>query len=97
MYEALAAQLQSILPSPGPAEGAAGYSETQARELQHLQGVVRELFLGVKSLSELYRTCDTYKLWELCLRLLHVSRNDNVNLIQTLYRSIIYRCVLWLL
>ena len=68
------------------------YTENQRRDLDLMERVVTKANMKLLSITELFReVCLPYKLWDVCLLLLHVSKHDEVELIARLWRSLIYR------
>lgn len=91
IYEALADQLECILPS---ADNSVAYTEAQLREIQNLRTLVNSLQYDLKSISDLYcQATDPYKLFDLSLRIIHIASSKETELIDRLWMSFIYRCV----
>lgn len=91
MYEALAGQLECILPTD---RSRSTYTEAQLREVNNLSALVHSLKYELKTISELYcLATDPYKLFDLSLRIIHVARNTDTHLINKLWVSMLYRLV----
>lgn len=70
----------------------AKYTESQRRSLDAMQAAVQRVRFKLLSISELFHeVCLPYKLWDLCLLILHVSKHSDTDLIARLWRSFIYR------
>ena len=73
----------------------AKFTESQRRSLDAMQSAVQRVRCKLLSISELFHeVCLPYKLWDLCLLILHVSKHSDADLIVRLWRSFIYRFVL---
>lgn len=72
----------------------AKFTESQRRSLDAMQAAVQRVRCKLLSISELFHeVCLPYKLWDLCLLILHVSKHSDADLIARLWKSFIYRCV----
>ena len=70
----------------------ARFSESQRRPLDLLEMAVQRTRLRLLSITELFHeVCLPYKLWDLCLQLLHASKHEDSELVARLWRSLIYR------
>lgn len=73
----------------------ARYTDGQRRSLDLLDRAVQRSRFCLLPITELFHEiCLPYKLWDLCLLILHVSKHDDSDLVAKLWRSIIYRYVL---
>lgn len=72
----------------------AGYKPNQLQQINKMEVIVRKSKYNLLSISELFQEISVpYKLWDMCLMLLHVSKHQDVVLINRLWRSFIYRLV----
>jgi len=70
------------------------FSEAERRPLDLLERVVHQSQYQLMSITQLFHeVCTPYKLWELCLLLLHISKHDDADLMARLWRSLIFRIV----
>lgn len=89
VYEALAGQLECILPT-----SSSSYTEAQMKEVDNMAALVHSLRFELKTISELFcLATDPYKLFDLSLRIIHVARNSDTQLINKLWKSLLYRLV----
>jgi len=73
----------------------AGYTDGQRRSLDLLERAVQRSRFCLLPITELFHEiCLPYKLWDLCLLILHVSKHDDSDLVAKLWRSLIYRYLL---
>jgi hypothetical protein len=76
----------------GGSGGVYQYTEGQRRSLDALRAVVTRLRFKLVGVSELFNEIALpYKLWEICLLLLHTTHTENIPLATRLLRSVIYR------
>ncbi len=70
------------------------FTESQRRQLDLMERAVHRLGFQLLAITELFHeVCLLYKLWEVCLLLLHISRHEDHDLVARLWRSVIYRSV----
>lgn len=68
------------------------YSEGQRRSLDLMEEAVRRSRFLLLPITDLFHDiCLPYKLWDLCLLILHVSKHEDGDLVAKLWRSLIYR------
>jgi hypothetical protein len=73
----------------------ARYSDSQRRPLDLMEQAVVTCRFKLLSITELFHEiCSPYKLWDVCLLLLHASKHDDSDLVGRLWRSLIFRYVL---
>jgi len=59
-----------------------------------METTVHRVQFQLLTIAELYHDiCLPYKKWDVCILLLHSSKNQNIEMIKKLWRSIIYRIV----
>eukprot|EP01038_Epipyxis_sp_PR26KG_P007824 gene7824-10628_t len=69
-------------------------NELQQRNFKQMQETVHKLKYTLLSITILYNDVSVpYKLWEVCLMLLHASKTSNPDMVKRLWKSIIYRLV----
>lgn len=70
----------------------ARFSEGQRRSLDLMERAVQRCRLSLLPITDLFHeVCLPYKLWALCLLILHVSKHEDGELVAKLWRSLIYR------
>lgn len=68
------------------------FTENQRKQLNHMEGIIFKLSYKLINITELFtEVCIPYKLWDVCLLLLHASKTEDEELVIRLWRSIIYR------
>ena len=68
------------------------FSESQRKPLDLMERAVARAHYKLLTITELFHElCLPYKLWEVCLLLLHVSKHEDPELMSRLWRSLIYR------
>ncbi len=95
-YTRLSADFASYHYSSAPGSGVdrLSYTESQRRQLDLMERIVRRLRGELLGITELFHeVCLAYKLWDVCLLLLHISRHDDHDMVARLWRSFIYRYV----
>jgi hypothetical protein len=70
------------------------FTDSQRRQLEAMEDIVNRLHTKLMGITELFHeVCLPYRLWDVALRLLHVSRQEDADLVARLWRSFIFRCV----
>lgn len=67
------------------------YSGASLKQLEDMEKNVMALQNRCLDISTLFNMCTIYKMWEVCLRLLHASRTNDMNIIVRYWRSFLYR------
>jgi len=70
------------------------YNENQRRQLDKMEKAVYHTLNKLLTIAELFHDiCLPYKKWDICILLLYSSKNQNLELIKKLWKSLIYRIV----
>jgi hypothetical protein len=70
----------------------AKFSEGQRRSLDLMERAVQRVQLRLLPITALFHDiCNPYKLWDICLLILGVSKHDDPALVARLWLSFIYR------
>lgn len=74
------------------ASSRARFSEGQRRSLDLMERAVQRSRFRLLPITDLFHEiCLPYKLWDLCLLILHVSKHEDGDLVTKLWRSLIFR------
>lgn len=67
------------------------FDAVHARQLEQMERQVYRLRYQLVSITELFHECMLYRLWDVCLLLINISKHDDQDLTTRLWRSFIYR------
>lgn len=93
-WEKLSAEFSEFQYDSANASSRAKYSEAQRRQLDAMQQHVRKLHFKLLDVNALFHdVCLRYRLWDICIMLIHVCGIQDTELLTRLWRSFIYRYV----
>lgn len=70
------------------------FDAAHARQLEQMERQVHRLRFQLVGITELFCECMLYRLWDVCLLLVKISKHNDQDLIARLWRSFIYRYIL---